>query len=112
MININQNISIKKEGESKMILKENTNVNEDVNVKYIFEVNTINNIKNVTLTDYTASKGTYSAYYDLDLKDWGGSSKEVNMILSTLIECKITVESLGNGMTEVYTNGKTQFFKD
>lgn len=87
-------------------------LSEDVNVKYIFEVNTTNNIKYVTLTDFGTSKASYTASYDVETKDWSGSSKEINYILAALIDSKLTVDMLGNGMTEVYTNGKNQFFKD
>lgn len=90
---------------------ENNKVNEDVSVNYIFEINTNGNVRFVTLTDYTASNTSSYAEYYTDFNEWDGDKKDINNILSVLMSQKLTMDKLGDGFTEVYSNGKTKEFK-
>ena len=105
--NNSKNNEYREDKENNTMLK----TNEEVFVKYAFEVNTNDNIRFITFVDYTTSKATYHADYYVDSKEWDGDNRSVNEILSALMSLKMTIDSFEDGITEVYSDGKTKLFR-
>lgn len=105
-LNLNEN-----KGHNKMIKIGKEQFNEaDVSVLYIFEINTNNNIRFITLTDFTRSKSTSYAEYYTATKEWDGDKKSINDIMAVLMSYKLNIDKFKDGFVEVYSNGKTQEF--
>lgn len=102
----------KKDGDDIMIVNNKKKVNEaELSVNQIFEINTNNNIRFITLTDFTASKKVSYAEYYKDSKEWDGDKRSVSDIMSILMSNKMNIDELGDGFVEVYSNGKWKEFK-
>lgn len=81
-------------------------------VSYIFEVTTQNNIKYITLTDFTTSKDVSEAQFYMNTNEFDGDKKSIMNIMSVLMSYKITADKLSDGFTEFYSDGKFKEFKD
>ena len=102
----------KKDGDDTMIVNNKKKVNEaELSVDQIFEINTNNNVRFITLTDFTASKKVSYAEYYKDSKEWDGDKRSVSDIMSILMFNKMNIDELGDGFVEVYSNGKWKEFR-
>ena len=101
-----------KKGEDMVIdNKKSVQEADSVKVNYIFEINTNNNIRFITLTDFTRSKNVSYAEYYVATKEWDGDKRSVNDIMSVLMSNKLNIDKFEDGFVEVYSNGKIGEFK-
>lgn len=91
-------------GAGKYDYKENT-VKEAI-VRYTLEINTDRNVRAVTLTDFAHSGEVSYAEYHMASKDWNGNKTSVSNIMLALMTDRINIDAIGDGMFEIYSDGK------
>lgn len=73
---------------------------------YLFELNSRDNIRFITLTDFTASKEVSYAQYYIKTNDWDGDKKDIANIMGVLMKYKLNLNKLKDGFVAIYSNGK------
>lgn len=101
-----------KKGEDMIIdNKKPVKEAESLKVNYIFEINTNEDLRFVTLTDFTRSKETSYGEYYKSTKEWDGDKRSLSNIMNVLMTNKLNIDKLGDGFVEIYSDGKYKEFK-
>ena len=111
----NNHIIFSVRGKSDISVKENKNnsnmielreYEDGVKTNYILEINSRDNVRFVTLTDFTRSKEVSYAEYYTDKRDWDGDKKAIINILGVIMNNKLNFDKLKDGFVVIYSNGK------